>query len=98
VTHTLPDDRIVCDMCTQLDKRGRCMRWKEIGASEYYRPYQQPRRCLFYVPYPNNPDQRKGTERWPWLPERGSSPARKDPDASGGHDLDSYGSRLKPGT
>src|SRR5262245_36910321 len=60
------DDRISCTSCVRHDLSGHCGAWRELGASNDYRPVSHPpRRCEAYLPMPSEPDQRTGRERWP---------------------------------
>ena len=61
------DDRRHCSTCGNLSA-GRCLAaWRgEIVAAKQYRPIDDlPRRCEGYAPKSNDPDQRKGKQRWP---------------------------------
>lgn len=65
------DDRRPCLACLNLTESRRCMaaaRGALPGAAWDYRPVDwPPRRCPEFFPHPNDPDQRHGRERWPWL-------------------------------
>lgn len=63
------DDRIRCANCARLDSRGRCGAHAQLGAAVDYRPVIQPRRCAWYQPGRDDPDQRDGATRWPSLKE-----------------------------
>lgn len=60
-----------CLACLNLTESWRCMaaaRGALPGAAWDYRPVDwPPRRCPEFFPHPNDPDQRHGRERWPWL-------------------------------
>ena len=64
------DDRRWCADCLRLTEHGRCTA-PAAGlfiASRQYEPDQtMPRRCIAYLPGPNDPDQTTGAVRWPWL-------------------------------
>lgn len=66
------DDRIRCTDCSWLSMSGVCRaagpKHKPVVASRGYQPVRElPRRCEGFAPYANNPDQRRGLERWPGL-------------------------------
>lgn len=66
------DDRIRCTHCFQLSSKGICRaagpKHKPLVANRGYQPVQDiPRRCEGFTPYGDNPNQRRGFERWPWL-------------------------------
>ena len=66
------DDRIRCTDCSWLSMSGVCRaagpKHKPVVANRDYKPVRDlPRRCEGFAPYANNPDQRRGNERWPWL-------------------------------
>lgn len=66
------DDRIHCTDCSWLSMSGVCRaagpKHKPVVANRGYQPVRDlPRRCEGFAPYANNPDQRRGLERWPWL-------------------------------
>ena len=43
-------------------------KYKPVVANRGYQPVRDlPRRCEGFAPYANNPDQRRGFERWPGL-------------------------------
>ena len=66
------DDRIRCSDCSWLSMSGVCRaagpKGKPVVANRGYQPVRDlPRRCEGFSPYANNPDQRRGLERWPGL-------------------------------
>ena len=66
------DDRICCTDCSWLSMSGVCRaagpKHKPVVANRGYQPVRDlPRRCEGFAPYANNPDQRRGFERWPGL-------------------------------
>lgn len=66
------DDRIHCTDCSWLSMSGVCRaagpKHKPVVANRGYQPVRDlPRRCEGFAPYANNPDQRRGFERWPGL-------------------------------
>ena len=66
------DDRIHCTDCSWLSMSGVCRaagpKHKPVVANHGYQPVRDlPRRCEGFAPYANNPDQRRGLERWPGL-------------------------------
>ena len=66
------DDRIRCTDCSWLSMSGVCRaagpKHKPVVANHGYQPVRDlPRRCEGFAPYANNPDQRRGIERWPGL-------------------------------
>lgn len=66
------DDRIRCTDCSWLAKSGVCRaagpKHKPVVANRGYQPVRDlPRRCEGSAPYADNPDQRRGFERWPGL-------------------------------
>ncbi|CAM5388286.1 hypothetical protein TMEC54S_02386 [Thauera mechernichensis] len=66
------DDRIHCTDCSWLSMSGACRaaapKHKPVVANRGYQPVRDlPRRCEGFAPYANNPDQRRGFERWPGL-------------------------------
>lgn len=66
------DDRIRCTDCSWLSMNGVCRAagptHKPVVANRGYQPVQDlPRRCEGFAPYADNPDQRRGFERWPGL-------------------------------
>jgi hypothetical protein len=68
----LDDDRIRCSDCSWLSMSGVCRaagpKGKPVVANRGYQPVRDlPRRCEGFAPYANNPDQRRGFERWPGL-------------------------------
>lgn len=72
-----PDDRRTCDQCANLEGRRCLAAWRgEIVANRDYAPIRDiPRRCEGYMPDPNDPDRRPGSERWPELIEKGNDHA-----------------------
>ncbi|GAB1394479.1 hypothetical protein MASR1M60_26430 [Rhodocyclaceae bacterium] len=79
------DDRRLCPECGRYRDR-RCTIAKPgglVSASRNYEPVLDlPRRCEGFAPLPDDPDQRPGVERWPWLllpPYRPASPATLAP-------------------
>lgn len=67
-----PDDRVWCSDCQRLAGGKRCKAPAAglLIASMVYDPVQaMPRRCVAYLPGPNDPDQSPGVARWPWLKE-----------------------------
>ena len=68
--YSTTDDRRWCADCLRLTKQGRCTAPATglLIAARHYEPSQtMPRRCLAYLPGPNDPDQTTGAVRWPWL-------------------------------
>ncbi len=68
----LDDDRIRCSDCSWLSMSGVCRaagpKHKPVVANRGYQPVRDlPRRCEGFAPYADNPDQRRGFERWPGL-------------------------------
>ena len=68
----LDDDRIRCTDCSWLAMSGVCRaagpKHKPVVANRGYQPVRDlPRRCEGFAPYGDNPDQRRGFERWPGL-------------------------------
>lgn len=66
------DDRICCTDCSWLSMSGVCRaagpKHKPVVANRGYQPVRDlPRRCEGFAPYGDNPDQRRGFERWPGL-------------------------------
>lgn len=66
------DDRIRCSDCSWLSMSGVCRaagpKHKPVIANRGYQPVRDlPRRCEGFAPYADNPDQRRGFERWPGL-------------------------------
>ena len=66
------DDRIRCTDCSWLSLSGVCRaagpKHKPVVANRGYQPVRDlPRRCEGFAPYADNPDQRRGFERWPEL-------------------------------
>ena len=66
------DDRIRCTDCSWLSMSGVCRaagpKHKPVVANRGYQPVRDlPRRCEGFAPYGDNPDQRRGVERWPGL-------------------------------
>jgi hypothetical protein len=66
------DDRIHCTDCSWLSMSGVCRaagpKHKPVVANRGYQPVRDlPRRCEGFAPYADNPDQRRGFERWPGL-------------------------------
>jgi len=66
------DDRIRCTDCSWLSMSGVCRaagpKHKSVVANRGYQPVRDlPRRCEGFAPYADNPDQRRGLERWPGL-------------------------------
>ena len=66
------DDRIRCTDCSWLSMSGVCRaagpKHNPVVANRGYQPVRdQPRRCEGFSPYGDNPDQRRGSERWPGL-------------------------------
>lgn len=66
------DDRIRCTDCSWLSLSGVCRaagpKHKPVVANRGYQPVRDlPRRCEGFAPYADNPDQRRGLERWPGL-------------------------------
>lgn len=59
-----------CVECLKLSSSGHCIaaRQREILASRNYAPIRdRPQRCVAYLPWQYDPDQRTGGERWPSL-------------------------------
>lgn len=68
--YSTTDDRRWCADCLRLTQQGRCTAPAAglLIASRQYEPDQtMPRRCIAYLPGPNDPDQTTGAVRWPWL-------------------------------
>ena len=68
----LDDDRICCSDCSWLSMscvcRAAAPKHKPVVANRGYQPVRDlPRRCEGFAPFANNPDQRRGLERWPGL-------------------------------
>lgn len=66
------DDRICCTDCSQLATSAVCRaagpKNKAVVANRGYQPIRDlPRRCEGFTPYGDQPDQRRGFERWPEL-------------------------------
>jgi hypothetical protein len=64
------DDRRYCDQCTMLTVGGGCLAAirGEMPVLPSYKPVLDlPRRCIGYMPKPDEPDQRSGRQRWPGL-------------------------------
>ena len=66
------DDRIRCTDCSWVSMSGVCRaagpKHKPVVANRGYQPVRDlPRRCEGFAPYADNPDQRRGLERWPGL-------------------------------
>ena len=66
------DDRIRCTDCSWLSMNGVCRaagpKHNPVVANRGYQPVRDlPRRCEGFAPYADNPDQRRGVERWPGL-------------------------------
>lgn len=66
------DDRIYCSDCSWLSMSGVCRaagpKHKPVVANRGYQPVRDlPRRCEGFAPYADNPDRRRGLERWPGL-------------------------------
>jgi hypothetical protein len=65
------DDRRRCGQCRNLNDRGQCLaafRGQPLGFSvpRVYHPIATlPQHCAGYAPFPDDPDQRSGYERWP---------------------------------
>ncbi len=82
------DDMRPCTACANLSRGGRCLaaeRGESLGlgiaTSRKYTPTMpdRPQRCGAYAPKADDPDQREGWERWPFLfaPASGkTAPAR----------------------
>lgn len=69
-----PNDRRRCDQCVNLTERGLCLaaRRGEIVANRDYEPARELlRRCEGYQPGADDPDRRRGRERWPELIQKG---------------------------
>ena len=62
-----------CLWCRNFTRTGRCLAaWRgELRAAQDYMPSIPGRthRCISYLPPPDDPDQRPGTERWPEMVE-----------------------------
>lgn len=61
-----------CVACAALSPGGRCLaawRGELPGFARTYSPTMtdRPQRCVGFQPGPDDPDQRSGRERWPWL-------------------------------
>lgn len=64
----MSDNRRFCTECMHLTDKQQCIAGLKLGANKNYRPYLDlPRRCEAYKPYPEEPDQRLGWQRWPFL-------------------------------
>ena len=66
------DDRIRCTDCSWLSMNSVCRaagpKQKPVVANHGYQPVRDlPRRCEGFSPFGDNPDQRRGFERWPGL-------------------------------
>lgn len=64
------DDRRHCRTCSSLTESGRCMAAYRgaLPAARETRPIDTiPRRCVAYAPRLDDPDQRPGAKRWPWM-------------------------------
>lgn len=64
------DDRRHCHQCANLAGNGLCRAAErgELPTSRQYRPIDwPPRRCAAFAPTPQDPDQRPGRLRWPWI-------------------------------
>jgi hypothetical protein len=79
------DDRRYCPECGNYRDR-RCVMAKPGGLVSAARGYEPVpdilRRCEGFAPLPDDPDQRPGVERFPWLmqpPFRAASPAPMAP-------------------
>lgn len=79
------DDRRICPECGCYQER-RCTVAKPgglVSAARGYMPVPDIlRRCEGFAPLPDDPDQRPGVDRWPWLlqpPYRPASPAPMAP-------------------
>ena len=72
-TEATKDPRRRCDQCRNLSDRGQCMaalRSQPLGFDVprmYYPAATLPQCCAGYLPFPDDPDQRPGVERWPTL-------------------------------
>lgn len=56
----LPDDRITCTQCTQMNERSKvCRVFKSQCIPDL------PRRCVHFEPIASIADRRNGKERWP---------------------------------
>ena len=66
------DDRRTCSQCANLIfKRCQAAKRGEIVASRNYEPIPDlPRRCEGYLPDGDDPDNRRGHDRWPGLSVR----------------------------
>ena len=67
--YDLDDDRIRCTQCVNLTPRGRCQAAQrgEINRTSRFEPMiDKPQRCVGYAPGPDDPDRRRGSERWNW--------------------------------
>lgn len=62
-----------CVWCRNFTRNGRCLAAArgELRAARDYEPVipTLPRRCIAFLPPPDDPDQRPGTERYSWLAE-----------------------------
>lgn len=58
----LPDDRVLCERCTQRDPDANWCR-----ARRFHVIRELPVRCVKFIPLRGSPDQRTGQERWPGL-------------------------------
>ena len=68
--YSLWDNRRRCIDCSNRAPNGRCLAAarREFAASTNYTPDPAIlRRCESYGPLPNDPDQRRGWDRWPGL-------------------------------
>ena len=88
------DDRIRCTDCSWLSMNGVCRaagpKHKPVVANRGYQPVRDlPRRCEGFAPYADNPDQRRGLERWPGLAAFHSFNATP-PGAEGGKPMETH--------
>lgn len=106
------DDLRPCTACANLSRGGRCLaaeRGESLGlgiaTSRKYTPTMpdRPQRCGAYAPKADDPDQREGWERWPFLfaPASGKTPPERPTSARAGRQArvvatDRAGARLGP--
>ena len=67
------DDRRYCDQCSLLTLSGRCSDSRAASVIVNRAPVDDapealpPHRCIAFAPLKDDPDQRRGFERWPGL-------------------------------
>lgn len=71
------DSRRTCEQCRNLADLGLCLaayRGVPLGFSTpkvYHPAATLPQHCAGYLPFPDDPDQRPGSERWPHMQPTG---------------------------